>query len=282
MKKGKYYTLVLIPDDTENPKTYRLNRKLVRSLLLFAVLLMFAIAVSLAIILPKALRFNQIQVENKKLLREHFKVLGLIDDYARIKKRDIAIRKYLGLGLNLESPLGFIEMETETNSINFDSLMLIPVRELDPKDIPRFSNINFLENVPTTPPLEGVVTAGYARSTIFREDQHVGIDIATRIGEAVVAAAEGIVIFSNWTYRSGNSVIIYHGNDYFTVYSHNARNIVKEHDRVHRGDTIALAGNTGISRGPHLHFEIWNKGVPLDPREMIPLYREKDISVKIR
>jgi len=206
----------------------------------------------------------------------------LIDDYARIRQRDVAIRRYLGLGLNLESPAGFIESEVDTNTPNFDSLMSLPVREIDPKNIPRFKNINFIENVPTTPPLEGVVTAGFARSTIFQEDQHVGIDIATRVGEAVMAAAEGIVIFSNWTYRSGNSVIIYHGNDYFTVYSHNSRNLVKEHERVHRGDTIALAGNTGISRGPHLHFEIWNKGAPIDPRELIPLYREKDISVKIR
>jgi len=280
MNNNKYFTLVLIPDDTDNPRTYRLNRKLVRFIIVFSILLIFTIAVSLAIILPKALRFNQIEAENKKLIREHFKVLGLIDDYARIKQKDAAIRKYLGLGLNLDSPYGFIETEGDTKTVNFDSLMLIPLSEINPKDIPRFQNINFIENVPTTPPLEGVVTAGFSRSTIFQEDQHVGIDIATRIGEAVMAAAEGIVIFSNWTYRSGNSVIIYHGHDYFTVYSHNSRNIVKEHQKVHRGDIIALAGNTGISRGPHLHFEIWNKGVPIDPRDMIPLYREKDISVK--
>lgn len=280
MKSDKYFTLVLIPDETNNPRTYRLNRKLVRLIIAFSVLLIFAIAVSLAMILPRALRFNQIEAENKKLIREHFKVLGLIDDYARIKQKDIAIRKYLGLGLNLESPYGFIEAEADTYTINFDSLLSIPVSQINPKDIPRFQNINFIENVPTTPPLEGVVTAGFARSTIFQEDQHVGIDIATRVGEAVMAAAKGIVIFSNWTYRSGNSVIIYHGHDYFTVYSHNSRNIVKEHQKVHRGDIIALAGNTGISRGPHLHFEIWNKGVPIDPRDMIPLYREKDISVK--
>ena len=280
MNNNKYFTLVLIPDDTDNPRTYRLNRKLVRFIIVFSILLIFTIAVSLAIILPKALRLNQIEAENKKLIREHFKVLGLIDDYARIKQKDAAIRKYLGLGLNLDSPYGFIETEGDTKTVNFDSLMLIPLSEINPKDIPRFQNINFIENVPTTPPLEGVVTAGFSRSTIFQEDQHVGIDIATRIGEAVVAAAEGIVIFSNWTYRSGNSVIIYHGHDYFTVYSHNSRNIVKEHQKVHRGDIIALAGNTGISRGPHLHFEIWNKGVPIDPRDMIPLYREKDISVK--
>jgi len=280
MKKDKYYTIVLIPDETENPRTYRLNRKLVRILITLAVLLVTAMAASTALILPKALRYNEIVEKNIELTRERFKVLGMIDDYARIRQRDIVIRKYLGLSLNLESPLGFIESEEDSSNQKIDSLMSMPLSEVDPSDIPRFRNVNFIENVPTTPPIEGVVTAGFARSTIFKEDQHVGIDIAIRVGDVVIAAAEGVVVFSNWTYRSGNSIILYHGNDYFSVYGHNSRNLVRVHDRVHRGDPIALGGDTGISRGPHLHFEIWKKGVPIDPRELIPIYREKDISIE--
>ncbi len=280
MKKDKYYTIVLIPDETENPRTYRLNRKLVRILITLSVLLVTAMAASTALILPKALRYNEIVEKNIELTRERFKVLGMIDDYARIRQRDIVIRKYLGLSLNLESPLGFIESEEDSSNQKIDSLMSMPLSEVDPSDIPRFRNVNFIENVPTTPPIEGVVTAGFARSTIFKEDQHVGIDIAIRVGDVVIAAAEGVVVFSNWTYRSGNSIILYHGNDYFSVYGHNSRNLVRVHDRVHRGDPIALGGDTGISRGPHLHFEIWKKGIPIDPRELIPIYREKDISIK--
>ena len=279
MKKDKYYTIVLIPDETENPRTYRLNRKLLRTIIILSLLLLTAIAASTALILPRALKYNDLVEKNIKLTRDRFKVLGMIDDYARIKQRDIAIRKYLGLSLNLESPLGFIESGEDTSYRKIDSLMALPLRDIDPADMPRFANVNFIENVPTTPPIEGVVTAGFARSTIFKEDQHVGIDIATRVGDLVVAAAEGIVVFSNWTYRSGNRILLYHGNDYFSVYGHNSRNLVKVHDRVHRGDPIALGGDTGISRGPHLHFEIWKDGIPIDPRELIPIYREKDISI---
>lgn len=276
---NKYLTLVVIPDESDTPKTFRLNRNLLRSSIVIAILLILSIAVSLALVMPRAMKYNQLKTENEKLIKERFKVLGLIDDYSRIRQRDLAIRKYLGLGLNLNSPIGFAETGSDSPIENLDSLLTIPLRNIDPSNIPKFKNINFIENVPTTPPLEGVVTAGFARSTIFKEDQHLGIDIAIKVGEAVMAAAEGLVVFSNWTYRSGNSVIIYHGNDYFTVYGHNARNLVKEHDVVHRGDPIALAGNTGMSRGPHLHFEIWKKGVPIDPRDLMPIYREKDISI---
>ena len=280
MKKDKYYTLVLIPDESENPRTYRLNRKLIRTLIILSLLLVTAIAASTALIIPRALRYNDLVEKNIELTRDRFKVLGMIDDYARIKQRDIAIRKYLGLSLNLESPLGFIEAEEDSSNEKIDSLMSMPLSKINPSDMPRFGNVNFIENVPTTPPIEGVVTAGFARSTIFKEDQHIGIDIATRVGDVVVASAEGVVVFSNWTYRSGNSIILYHGDDYFSVYGHNSRNLVRVHDKVHRGDPIALGGDTGISRGPHLHFEIWKKGVPIDPRELIPIYREKDISIE--
>ena len=165
MKKDKYYTIVLIPDETENPRTYRLNRKLLRTIIILSLLLLTAIAASTALILPRALKYNDLVEKNIKLTRDRFRVLGMIDDYARIKQRDIAIRKYLGLSLNLESPLGFIESGEDTSYRKIDSLMSLPLRDIDPADMPRFANVNFIENVPTTPPIEGVVTAGFARST---------------------------------------------------------------------------------------------------------------------
>ena len=114
----------------------------------------------------------------------------------------------------------------------------------------------------------------------FWQKNHYGIDIAVHEGEPVLAAAGGRVIFSGWTYDLGNLIIIYHGDDYFTHYGHNQLNLIQNHGIVKRGDVIALAGSTGISSGPHLHFEIWKDGDAIDPLVFFPEYKERDLSVE--
>ncbi len=76
----------------------------------------------------------------------------------------------------------------------------------------------------------------------------------------------------------GNVVILYHGDGYFTHYGHHQNNIKKQRDFVKRGDVIALVGSTGITTGPHLHFEIWKEGKVLDPLEFFPGYTKTDVS----
>ncbi len=119
----------------------------------------------------------------------------------------------------------------------------------------------FRPTLPITLPADGYVTRRFDAS-----GGHVGIDIAGKVNTPIAAAADGTVIFSGWTYHDGNMVIISHGGGYFSVYKHNQANIVRQGAIVRRGETIALLGNTGKqSYGPHLHFELWKDGVPLDP-----------------
>ncbi len=139
--------------------------------------------------------------------------------------------------------------------------------------------INFLENVPSLAPVDGFVTRGLVKPAPNVRNQHVGIDIAAPEGEIIAAAASGMVVFSQWTEDLGYMIILTHGDGYFTVYGHNQQNLVKTRQQVDRGDPIALVGNTGISQGPHLHFEIWKNSRSLDPRELIDLYRKQDVSV---
>ena len=110
--------------------------------------------------------------------------------------------------------------------------------------------------------------------------EHYGVDIAAPIGEPVMASASGQVVFSGWTTELGNLVIIYHGNEYFTYYGHNELILVKVYEKVKRGDVISTSGNSGISSGPHLHFEIWKDGEPVDPLLYFPELNKTDISVK--
>lgn len=94
---------------------------------------------------------------------------------------------------------------------------------------------------------------------------HTGVDISIPPGTEVRATADGIVSFSGWTMNSGNVVVIEHGRGFNTAYAHNREIRVTVGDRVRRGDVIALAGSTGRSTGPHVHYEIWKDGHHVNP-----------------
>jgi len=100
-------------------------------------------------------------------------------------------------------------------------------------------------------------------------EHHDGIDIAARHGNNIVAAEAGTVILSSWHGGYGNTVIIHHGGGYQTLYAHNSINLVRVGDVVTRGQVIARIGSTGISTGPHLHFEVIRNGVPVNPRSYL-------------
>jgi len=94
---------------------------------------------------------------------------------------------------------------------------------------------------------------------------HSGIDIGAPRGTNIVAAESGTVILSGWHGGYGQTVIIEHGNGITTLYGHNSRNLVSVGDWVNRGDVIAHIGSTGISTGPHLHFEVRRNGNHVNP-----------------
>ena len=102
-------------------------------------------------------------------------------------------------------------------------------------------------------------------------DFHTGIDLAVGMGTEILAAADGVVLFTRAsTTGYGVHLAINHGGGIVTLYAHNSRNLVGESQRVSRGDVIALSGSTGSSTGPHLHFEVVVNGVPQNPRSFLP------------
>jgi murein DD-endopeptidase MepM/ murein hydrolase activator NlpD len=96
--------------------------------------------------------------------------------------------------------------------------------------------------------------------------KHEGLDIAAPRGAKIVAAQEGLVVFSGTRFGGyGKIIVIGHSNGYFTVYAHNHRNFVRKGQKVMRGQVIGQVGSTGRSTGPHLHFEIRYNGKSYDP-----------------
>jgi murein DD-endopeptidase MepM/ murein hydrolase activator NlpD len=95
--------------------------------------------------------------------------------------------------------------------------------------------------------------------------QHMGVDLAARVGQLVTASADGVVSLAAWNGGHGFQVELRHSQGVTTRYSHLSQLLVESGARVARGDPIGLAGSTGRSTGPHLHFELWREGRPKDP-----------------
>ena len=111
------------------------------------------------------------------------------------------------------------------------------------------------------PPVKGTLS-----SEFDYESKHYGVDIAMPENSPVHSISEGIIVFAEWTSETGFVIIIEHLNGLISIYKHNASIIKSQGDRIDTGEIIAFTGNTGsLTTGPHLHFELWYQGEPVDP-----------------
>jgi len=123
------------------------------------------------------------------------------------------------------------------------------------------SKVNFV----LFPPANGSISEGYNINK-----KHFAVDIVVAKDTPIKATADGTVIFAEWTTQTGYVIIIDHGNGLISTYKHNASLTKSQGDLVKSGEVIALSGNTGeLTTGPHLHFELWNDGYPIDPTTFI-------------
>ena len=107
---------------------------------------------------------------------------------------------------------------------------------------------------------------GYRIHPIFKTKKlHTGVDIPAPTGTAIKAAADGTIIYSDWLGGYGKAVMVDHGGGIVTLYGHNSSLVGKVGNKVTRGETIAKAGSTGNSTGPHCHFEVRKNGAYVDP-----------------
>jgi len=114
-------------------------------------------------------------------------------------------------------------------------------------------------------PVKGLITNSYNA-----RENHFGTDIVAGDNNVVVSALEGTVTMANWTLKTGWVIQIQHENNLLTVYKHNAELLKEVGDHVDAGEAVAIIGNSGeLTTGPHLHFEVWHNGSPLDPEKYI-------------
>jgi murein DD-endopeptidase MepM/ murein hydrolase activator NlpD len=161
-----------------------------------------------------------------------------------------------------DSVLEVLQMERDTFNLD-PSMDDLEFRE-DIEALDRYSLFNEATQdaeIVLFAPVTGTITDGYDPNT-----RHFAIDIAVEMGTPVKSIADGTVIFAEWTAETGHVVIVEHIEGFISVYKHNTALHKKQGDLVKSGEVLASAGDTGeLSTGPHLHFELWSEGYPVNP-----------------
>ncbi len=149
------------------------------------------------------------------------------------------------------------------------SISYVDYMEKDIEDL-----FNTMKNLPVGTPLEGKINSGFGyRKDPFRSSIgfHSGIDIDAKLGDPVVATADGIVKKTGWQGSYGKTVVLQHEDGFETIYGHLSKISVEEGQKVKVGEVIGKAGNTGRSTGTHLHYEVIKDGKRVNPSNFLSL-----------
>ena len=268
------YRLVILNEDTFEEKiSFKLTRLNVFILGgLFSVLLIVG---TIFLIAFTPLREYIPGYSSIKLKKEATQLVYKVDSLEQVLKvNNVYIEKVRELLTGEISDVQF-DKDSVLQSIHYDKDTI----NLDPSDM----DLEFRQEVERTDrysifnqatkgaeivffaPVSGTITDGYNP-----EKKHFAVDIAVEMGTPVKSIADGTVIFAEWTADTGHVIIIEHTGGFISVYKHNTALHKQQGDLVKSGEVIASAGNTGeFSTGPHLHFELWNEGYPVDPTNYI-------------
>lgn len=272
------HTLIILNEESQEEQfSFRLNRMNV--LVVIALMTFFTIACTTLTLLYTPLHDYILPSEKQINVQDKEEILNLTNQIeeleTRTKANDIYIKNLRAI-LRGEVPIPEIDtMQTPiTVAVDLSKIDLSPTeddlelrKEVEQEEL--FSvqgNQDSQEsgNLLFTP-LKGMITAGYET-----EENHMAIDIAAQQGEAIKSVAMGTVIFTDWTPDTGYVVVIQHQRGMISVYKHALTVYKKMGEVVKKGEVIAAVGNTGeLTTGPHLHFELWIDGTPVDPQQYI-------------
>ncbi len=250
MAKGKYYSLMIVPDGVENPIGIKMRGWLLKAIV--AVIVLIAVGIILFIsfygkIITRAALADKLEKENEALKMYKYK-LTLLEGKMK-ETREIVDRITDLAGVDIEFP-----------EIPNDSTIFAQYQNLDQATMERPASAP--NTIPNGLPLQGFMTRGFKDDST---DFHPGIDIAVAEDTPVLATANGTVIFAGEDSTYGQTVILEHEDGFTTLYGHNDKLLVEKGDKVLVGGRIALSGNTGKSSAPHLHYEIRENNIPVNP-----------------
>jgi len=249
---------MIVPDGVESPFGIRIRAWLFKTAIVAVAILCVGLILFFAFygkIVVRAALAGQLEEENEALKRYKYKV-GLLEERMSEAREVVSrISKLAGV-------------EIELAEIPPDSVIFA---ELDNQVAPAVMNRSVVSGFgrPEGLPLQGYMTRGFSDDG---EQYHPGIDIAVAEGTAVLATASGKVVFAGTDSTYGLTVILEHDSGISTLYGHNSELLVEEDKEVLVGGRIALSGNTGKSTAPHLHYEIRENSISVNPLKYISEY----------
>lgn len=194
------------------------------------------------------------ELSSYKLYYEHFNQLISLHDSVETPKINYTSKVVPGKTTTL--PAG--KKVNSTDSKGAEHLALL-------NTLPSSTGLNPADYRYLMPPISGVISSAFDPET-----DHIGVDILAPHDTPVKAIWDGHVISADWTLETGYTIAIQHSNDMVSFYKHNASLLKRTGSFVRAGEAIAIIGNTGkLTSGPHLHFELWIQGKPVDPTNYI-------------
>ena len=268
--KNKYRFVVLTDDSFEERLSFSFSRLNIIGFL--SLLFLFLLSLSLALLIFSPLKEYIPGKSSSSVQKELIRITLETDSL----KKALNIRAlYLN---NISSimkgeTLDFIKEDSinisNDNAINFsksneDSILRLEVEAEDKSSVTQMKSDNS-RHLLFYSPLSGSISDPFDFKT-----EHYAVDIVGKKGSKVKSVLEGTVIVNSWNPQTGNVIGIQHANNFISFYKHCSLSLKKVGDFVSVGENIGIIGNTGeLSTGPHLHFELWENGNPLNPEDYI-------------
>tara|TARA_B110000114_G_scaffold94996_1_gene100217 strand:+ start:82 stop:948 length:867 start_codon:yes stop_codon:yes gene_type:complete len=269
----KYRLVVLNEDTFEERFAVKLTRLNVFFLTSLAAIILVTLTTLLIVFTPlreyipgyssAALQKQALQLDTKT--DSLMKTINMNDAYINSLKR-VMRGEVSTVVINKDSIFKAAQVDTdilELNRSKADSLLREKVRNEDKYNL--FETASTVKDFVFFPPVKGSISSKFDLN-----EKHFAVDIVIPINTPVKATSDGRVLFASWTSDAGYVIIIDHGDELISAYKHNSSLTKSQGDFVKAREVIAISGASGeLSTGPHLHFELWSNGIPLNPTNFI-------------
>lgn len=268
------YRLVILNEDTFEErfaiKLTRLNVFILTSISAICLVLLTILLIAYTPLREYIPGYSSTKLK-KKATTLNYKTDSLVRELELNKRYYASIRKVLTgdvatVEFNRDSIIAAAQKDIDILKVTTnkeDSLLREKVEKEDKYNL--FDSSGDKSNYVLFPPVNGTISEGYNI-----EEKHFAVDVVVTANTPVKATADGTVIFAEWTVETGYVIIMEHNQELISVYKHNSAITKSQGDLVKSGEVIAMSGNTGeLSTGPHLHFELWSKGYPVNPTNFI-------------